>query len=148
VAEGVLQGPVADPLEAATLGVLATRPTLTGEESGPEHLFLLPGGVAEDDLLAAAGDGIFVAHLEPLDCWDERQLCVEAIARGLHRVERGALTAPLPDALWRTTLGAALAGVRALGSELVVVPGGRGSLGGTAAPAALLDAVGEWQPLS
>jgi len=148
VAEGVLQGPVADPLEAARLGVLATRPTLTGEEGGPEHLFVLPGGVADDDLLAAAGDGIFVGHLDPLECWADAALTAQTVARGLHRIERGALTAPLPDAMWTTTLPSALAAIQALGTEIVVVPNPPPSLGGTGAPAALLAAVGDWQPLS
>ncbi len=147
VAEGVLRGPVADPLEAARLGVTATRPTLAGEESGPEHLFALAGGVAEDDLLAAAGEGIFVAQLEPLECWDDTELTARAVARGIHRVERGALAAPLPDALWQTTLPAALGAVRALGDELVAVGGGSRGLGGTVAPAALLAPAGDWQPL-
>jgi len=147
VAEGVLQGPVADPLEAARLGVLATRPTLTGDEGGPEHLFVLPGGVADDDLLAAAGDGIYVAHLDPLACWADAALTAQTTARGLHRIERGALTAPLPDATWTTTLPQALAAIKALGTEIVVVPNPPPSLGGTGAPASLLIAVGNWQPL-
>jgi len=147
VADGVLRGPVADPIEAAALGVLATRPTLTGEESGPEHLVALPGGVAEDDLLAAAGDGIFVSHLDPFDCWDDAALTARTIARGVHRIERGALAAPLPDVEWRVSLRGALAAVRALGNELVVIPAERGWLGGTGAPAALLGPVGEWEPI-
>lgn len=147
VAEGVLQGPVADPLEAARLGVLATRPTLTGEEGGPEHLFVLPGGVADDDLLAAAGDGIYVGHLDSFECWADAALTAQTVARGLHRIERGALTAPLPDAVWTTTLPSALAAIQALGTEIVVVPNPPPSLGGTGAPASLLRAVGGWQPL-
>jgi predicted Zn-dependent protease len=147
VADGVLQGPVADPLEAARLGVLATRPTLTGDEGGPEHLFVMPGGVADDDLLAAAGDGIYVAHLDTLDCWADAALTAQTTARGLHRIERGALTAPLPDAVWTTTLPQALAAIKALGTEIVVVPNPPPSLGGTGAPASLLAAVGDWHPL-
>jgi predicted Zn-dependent protease len=148
VAEGVLQGPVADPLEATRLGVPPTRPTLTGEEGGPEHLFALPGGVAEDDLLAAAGDGIFVAQLDPLDCWDDSALTCRAVTRGVHRIAHGALAAPLPDALWETTLPQSLAAVRAMGADLVVIAGEPWSLGGTAAPAALLAPVGTWRPLT
>jgi predicted Zn-dependent protease len=147
VHDGVLQGPVADPLEAARLGVAPTRPTLSGEEGGPEHLFALPGGVAEDDLFAAAGDGIFVAQLDPLDCWDDAALTARVVARGVQRIERGVLASPLPDAEWSTTLPQALAAVRALGDELVVVARGRGSLGGTGSPAALLAPVGDWRPL-
>ncbi|HEV8631340.1 MAG TPA: metallopeptidase TldD-related protein [Thermoanaerobaculia bacterium] len=147
VGDGVLHGPVADPLEAGRLGVPITRPTVTGDEGAPEHLFALPGGVAEDDLLAAAGDGVFVGHLDPLDCWDDCLLSARAVARGVHRIERGALAAPLPDAVWELSLPQALAAVRALGAELVAVEGGRGALGGTAAPAALLAPVGDWRPL-
>jgi predicted Zn-dependent protease len=147
VADGVLQGPVADPLEASRLDVLATRPTLAGEESGPEHLFALPGGVADDDLLAAAGDGIFVAQLHPLDSWDDSALSARAVARGIQRIERGALASPLPDAVWETTLPQALAAVRALGADLVVIASERNALGGTGAPASLLAPTGDWRPL-
>lgn len=147
VADGVVQGPVADPLEAARLGVPPTRPTISGEEGIPEHLFALPGGVAEDDLLAAAGDGIFVARLEPCECWEDARLSARAVARGIHHIDHGALAATLPDAIWETTLPQALAAVRALGSEMVVVSGGYRSLGGTGAPAALLAPVGDWRPL-
>jgi predicted Zn-dependent protease len=147
VAEGVLNGPVADPLEAARLGVQATRPAVTGAEERPEHLFALPGGVAEDDLLAAADGGIFVAHLDALDCRHDGALTTTAVARGVHRIARGALAEPLPDAAWSMTLPSALAAVQALGNELVVVAGDATSLGGTAAPAALLTAVGDWRPL-
>lgn len=147
VADGVLQGPVADPLEASRLGVLATRPTLAGEESGPEHLFALPGGIADDDLLAAAGDGIFVARLDPLDSWDDPTLTARAVARGIHRIERGALAAPLPDAVWETSLPQALAAVKALGADVVVIASEHSAVGGTGAPAALLTATGDWRPL-
>jgi predicted Zn-dependent protease len=147
VADGIVQGPVADPLEAARLGVPITRPTVTGEESIPEHLFALAGGVEEDDLLAAAGDGIFVGRLDGCDCWEDAVLGARALARGIHRIERGALAAPLPDASWETRLPEGLAAVRALGAAVVVLAGAYGSLGGTTAPAALLEPVGGWQPL-
>jgi len=147
VVEGTLQAPLADPLEAARLDVAAWRTVPLLEDVAPEHLSAQPGGVAEGDLLAAAEGGIYVCALQPLDCWDAGALRQRAVARGVHRIERGALSAPLPDAAWETTLPELLAGVRELGSDVVTIAGERWVLGGTSAPAALVAASGTFTPI-
>jgi predicted Zn-dependent protease len=144
VADGTLQGPLADPVEGARLGVEAWRPVPLGEDTPPEHLFLLPGAVPEAQLLADAEEGLHVAELPLVEAWDDGALRVRLVARGLRRIRAGALADPLPDAVLESTLPELLAAVRSLGSATVVVAGPNGSTGGISAPAALLGGVGAW----
>lgn len=140
---GVLRGPAADPLEAAALGVPATRQWWTGAPSLPQHLHLLPGGASEQDLLRAAGDGVFVGAVERAELWDRGRLAARLWTRGRRHIAGGSLGAPLPDAVWEVELPRALGTVLGLGAQ-VATRADASPLGGITAPGAALSASGVW----
>ena len=144
VAGGILRGPVADPLEAEALGVAATSPFWVGEPGSAEHLHLLPGGAGEDELLRAAGDGIFVGEIERVACFDRGSLAARVATRGRRRIAGGELGGTLPPATWEVELPAALATVLALGRDTVTLPAA--PFGGVTAPGIALRPAGAWLP--
>jgi predicted Zn-dependent protease len=142
VAGGILRGPVADPFEAEALGVPATSPFWIGEPGAPEHLHLVPGEASEDELLRAAGDGVFVGEIERVACYDRGSLAARIATRGRRRIEGGALGGTLPPAVWEVELPAALGTVLALGRDTATLP--EGPFGGVTAPGIALRAAGAW----
>jgi predicted Zn-dependent protease len=104
------------------------------DEAVPGHLFLLPGGASEAELLRAAEGGIWIAALDPLEAFDPRSLRFRAVARGARGITRGALGASLPDLIWEDELPGLLSRVLAVGSELVPVATGSGLFRATTAP--------------
>ncbi|MFL6293912.1 MAG: hypothetical protein ACJ759_23705, partial [Thermoanaerobaculia bacterium] len=62
-------------------------------------------------------------------------------ARGVRRIEGGALGTALPDLLWEDDLRALLSQGVAVGSEPVTVPLGDGLFGGITAPVVWLERV-------
>ncbi len=134
VADGVALTPAIDDRLARALDRPPTPQRVAPDEAVPGHLFLLPGGDAESDLLAAAEGGIWIAALDPLEAFDPRGLRFRAVARGARRISGGALGRSLPDLIWEDALPGLLSRVLGVGSELVPIATGAGLFRATTAP--------------
>jgi len=134
VADGVALTPAIDERLARELDRPPTPQRVAPDEAVPGHLFLLPGGAAESDLLAAAEGGIWIAALDPLEAFDPRGLRFRAVARGARRISGGALGRSLPDLIWEDVLPGLLSRVLGVGSELVPIATGAGLFRATTAP--------------
>jgi predicted Zn-dependent protease len=137
VVEGVFTSPAIDPRLARELGRQPTPHALGADEWLPANLLLLPGKgtpLSEPELLALAGNGIWIGAITNLECFDPRSLRFRAQARGVRRIAAGALGPPLPDLLWEDTLPAVLGRAQAIGNQPVAIPTGDLLFGATAAP--------------
>jgi PmbA protein len=134
VSGGVALTPGIDDRLARELDRPPTAQRVAPDEAVPGHLFLLPGGASEAELLRAAEGGIWIAALAPLEAFDPRSLRFRAVARGARGITRGALGASLPDLIWEDELPGLLSRVLAVGSELVPVATGSGLFRATTAP--------------
>jgi predicted Zn-dependent protease len=134
VSGGVALTPGIDRRLARELDRPPTAQRVAPDEAVPGHLFLLPGGAPEAELLRAAEGGIWIAGLDPLEAFDPGALRFRAVARGARGITRGALGASLPDLIWEDELPGLLSRVLAVGSELVPVATGSGLFRATTAP--------------
>ncbi len=138
VSGGVALTPGIDDRLARELDRPPTAQRVAPDEAVPGHLFLLPGGASEAELLRAAEGGIWIAALDPLEAFDPRSLRFRAVARGARRIiggtTGGALGASLPDLIWEDELPGLLSRVLAVGAELVPVATGSGLFRATTAP--------------
>ncbi|HEX4959219.1 MAG TPA: metallopeptidase TldD-related protein [Thermoanaerobaculia bacterium] len=143
VTGGVARTPAIDDRLSRALSLPPTPQRVSPDEAVPGHLFLLPGEAAEDDLLGAADGGLWVAALEPLEVYDPHALRFRAVARGVRRIDGGALGRSLPDLVWEDDLKRVLSRVLAVGSDLVPIATGAGLFRATTAPMlAVADAGG------
>jgi predicted Zn-dependent protease len=134
VAGGVALTPALDDRLARELDRAPAAQRVAPDEAVPGHLFLLPGGAAEAELLQAAEGGIWIAALDPLEAFDPHALRFRAVARGARRIDGGALGRSLPDLIWEDALPSLLSQVLAVGSELVPIATGAGLFRATTAP--------------
>jgi PmbA protein len=134
VAGGVALTPAIDDRLARQLDRPPTAQRVAPDEAVPGHLFLLPGGAAESELLQAAEGGVWIAALDSLEAFDPGALRFRAVARGNRLVTGGALGRSLPDLIWEDDLPGLLSRVLAVGSELVPVATGAGLFRATTAP--------------
>ncbi len=134
VAGGVALTPAIDDRLARQLDRPPTAQRVAPDEAVAGHLFLLPGGASESELLQAAEGGVWIAGLDPLEAFDPQALRFRAVARGARQVAGGALGLSLPDLVWEDSLPALLSRVLAVGSELVPVATDAGLFRATAAP--------------
>jgi predicted Zn-dependent protease len=141
VERGVFLTPALDETLALDLGRRPTPHLVAPDEAAPGHLFLLPGELADADLLRNAEGGVWIGALEPVQSHDPGSLGFRTTARGVRRIQAGALGEPLPDLLWEADLRALLAEGVAVGSEPVTVPLGDGLFGGITAPVLFLEQV-------
>ncbi len=137
---GTPKTPVLDQRQSAVLGLPPTAHAVGGNDARAEHLFLMPGEFAEDELLRAAEGGIWIGWLEPLECYDPTRVRIRATALGARRIEGGALGAALPDLLWDDSLLRALSGLLGV-ADVSVVRGDDGFFGATSCPALALAEV-------
>ena len=132
-----LLGAAARPVDLVAAGVALTPAIderVAPDEAVPGHLFLLPGSVAESDLLQAAEGGIWIAALDPLEAFDPRGLRFRGVARGARAISGGALGRSHPDLIWEDALPGLLSRVLGVGSELVPIATGAGLFRATTAP--------------
>ncbi|HEV2846878.1 MAG TPA: metallopeptidase TldD-related protein, partial [Thermoanaerobaculia bacterium] len=123
-------------------GVPPTPQRVAPDEAVAGHLFLVPGGLSEEDLLRAADGGVWVSALEPLEAFDPSALRFRAIARGARQITGGALGRALPDLVWEDDLRRVLSRVLGVGSELVPLATGAGLFRATTAPMLAVDGAG------
>lgn len=141
IERGVFLTPALDERLAVDLGRRPTPHLVAPDEAAPGHLFLLPGERPDAELLRDAEGGAWIGALDPVQGHDPGSLRFRALARGVRRIEGGALGAPLPDLLWEGDLRALLSGSVAVGSEPVTLPLGDGLFGGITAPILMLEQV-------
>lgn len=127
--------------QAQLAGLAATGRSVGGSDTLFGNLFVLPGEADEDALLAAADGGVFLGWLEKPVCLDPLHLRIRAIARGVRRIENGALGAPLPTLVWEDSLLRVLARLEAVGRRCVVRAMATTPLGAISAPALALTAI-------
>jgi predicted Zn-dependent protease len=117
------------------------------DEACAAHLTLQPGEVSEvsdTELLRRAEGGLWISALDPLEAFERQTLRFRAVARGVRRIENGALGAAVPDFVWEDCLPALLARVLGVGNEPVSISGGAAGdplLGAVTAPLLVLDGV-------
>lgn len=147
IASGVFLTPAVDPRLAAETGLLETPHQLGPDEAQATNLFLMPGELPEPELIRAADGGIWVAALDPLECFDPLGLRFRAVARGARRIRGGRLDRALPDLIWEDGLVDALRRVLGVATEPLPVASGDLVFGATAAPALAIFGVGGLRPL-
>lgn len=138
VEAGVLRSPAVDSELAAELSLHPTHHAIGPDDARPGHLFLTPGTLDDDDLLTAAGDGVWIGWLDDLRCHDPAGLRFRATARGLREIRGGGLAGPLPDRSWEAGLLDLLAHVADLGKTPVCLAAGDGVLEAVVAPAVVV----------
>jgi predicted Zn-dependent protease len=131
---GVALTPALDDRLARALDRPPTPQRVAPDEAAAGHLFLLPGGAPESGLLRAAEGGVWIAALDPLECFDPHALRFRAVARGARQVAGGALGRSLPDLVWEDDLPGLLWRVLGVGGELVPIATGAGLFRATTAP--------------
>ncbi len=143
ILKGTPRTPAMDQRQAALLGLPPTAHAVAGNDAQAQNLFLLPGEASYDDLLHGAIGGLYVGWLDRVECFDPLRVRFRAVARGVRRIEDGALGAPVPDLIWEDTLLRSLSNVNGLGMESVTWASGRGFEASVTAPSiSLADIVG------
>jgi predicted Zn-dependent protease len=134
VEAGVALTPALDDRLARALDRPPTSQRVAPDEAAAGHLFLLPGGAPESELLRAAEGGVWISALDPIECFDPHALRFRAVARGARRVTGGALGRSLPDLVWEDDVPGVLWRVLGIGGELVPIATGAGLFRATTAP--------------
>lgn len=138
---GVAVTPAVDDRLSRELGLPPTPHCVAADEAAASHLFLLPGGLPEEELLRAADGGVWVPALEPLEAFNPYALRFRAVIRGARQIHGGALGRALPDLVWEDDLRSVLSRVLGVGSELVPIATGAGLFRATTAPMLAVDGV-------
>jgi predicted Zn-dependent protease len=146
VSQGVFLTPAVDDRLARKLDRLPTPHLVAPDEAAAAHLFLVPGEAPDEQLLAGADGGLWIAALDPLEGYNPYDLRFRAVARGVRRIEGGKPGSPLPDLVWEDDLRTLLSGALGVGAEPVTV--GEGLFGGITAPIlAFEQASGRFDPV-
>lgn len=142
---GVFLGPVLDERLARAMDRLPTPHLVAPDEAVAAHLFLAPGD-SDEELLRGAECGIWIGALEAVEGFDPRALRFRAVARGVRRIEGGALGAALPDLVWEDRLPDLLSRVLGTGRSAVPVVAGDPLFGAVSAPMLAFDGVHGLRP--
>jgi PmbA protein len=132
ISGGTFLTPAVDDRLARQLDRPPTPHLVAPDEAAAVHLFLVPGEAPDEQLLANSDGGLWIAALDPLEGYNLHDLRFRATARGVRRIEGGALGAPLPDLVWEDDLRTLLSGPLRVGAEPVTV--GESLFGGITAP--------------
>jgi len=141
VERGVFLGPARGERLAHALNLPLTPNLVTPDEAQAAHLTLQPGEETEGELLRRAEGGVWISQLDPLEAFDRRALRFRAVARGVRRIENGALGAAVLDFVWEDSLPGLLTRVLGVGKEPVSVAAGDPLLGAVTAPLLVLEGV-------
>jgi PmbA protein len=145
IEDGVLLTPAVDAALGERLGRAPTAHAVAQDESLAIHLFLRPGPCDEGEVLRRTDGGLWVGSLAGLASFDPRELRFRAVARGVRRIEAGALGRAVPDLVWEGSLAGVFTQVLGVGREVVVVGGDEPLLGGISAPALAIGPTGSLQ---
>jgi predicted Zn-dependent protease len=122
------------------------RALATPDEAEAAHLTLQPGEESDAELLRRAEGGLWIGRLDPLEAFERRALRFRAVARGVRRIENGALGAAVPDLVWEDCLPALLARVLGIGNAPLSVAAGDPLLGAVTAPLLVISGVDGLRP--
>ena len=98
IERGVFLTPALDERLAVDLGRRPTPHLVAPDEAAPSHLFLLPGERPDAELLRNAEGGVWIGALDAVQGHDPGSLRFRTTARGVRRIEGGALGAPTGSA--------------------------------------------------
>lgn len=138
VVEGKPILPALSQHQGGEAGMESTAQSVGGQDALFGNLFLLPGELDEQALIAEAEGGIFASWIERPECYEPSQLRIRGILRGVRAVRDGRLAQPLPDLLWEDGLLHAFGRLRAIGSSTVVRAMPSTPLGAIGAPPLVL----------
>ena len=147
IVDGKPSTPALNHVQSVQAGFAPIAQAVGGQDALFSNLFLMPGEVSGADLLAEAEGGIRIGWLESTECFEPSQLKVRMLARGVRQIEGGSLGQPLPDFVWHESLLGALARLRAVGDEPVVLAVPTTPLGGISAPSIVLEESSGFQPV-
>ena len=139
--KGAPKTPTLDQRQAAVLGLPPTAHAIGGNDARAENLFLVAGEEAENDLVAAVGDGVWIGWLDHLECTEPRRVRFRCRARGVRRIENGRLGTALEDFHWSDTLLRAFSSLVGIGTDSTRRLSPDGYLGAMTAPAVALAGV-------
>jgi len=122
IERGVFLGPARGERLAHALGLPPTPNLVAPDEAQAAHLTLQPGDETDTELLRRAEGGLWINELDPLEAFDRPALRFRAVARGVRRIENGALGAAVADLVWEGCLPALLARVLGIGNDPVSIP--------------------------
>jgi predicted Zn-dependent protease len=135
---GVARTPALDTWSAADFGLEPTGHAVGSDEGLALNLFLEAGDASEAELLAAAGEGVWISRLESVECFDPARVQLRARARGVRRIAGGRIAHPLPALIWEDSLLRIFSHVSAVGRTTASRPSTDQLLGGITAPALLV----------
>lgn len=141
ILKGAPKTPTLDQRQAAVLGLPPTAHAIGGNDARAENLFLVAGEEAENDLVAAVGDGVWIGWLDHLECTEPRRVRFRCRARGVRRIENGRLGIALEDFHWSDTLLRAFSSLVGIGTDPTRRLSPDGYLGAMTAPAVALAGV-------
>ena len=123
------------------LGLPPTAHAIGGNDARAENLFLVAGEEAEDDLVAAVGDGIWIGWLDHLECTEPQRVRFRCRARGVRRIEKGRLGPGLADFHWDDSLLRPFSNLAGIGTDPTRRLSPDGYLGAMTAPAVALATI-------
>lgn len=141
ILKGAPKTPTLDQRQAAVLGLPPTANAIGGNNAKAENLLLMPGEMADSELLSAADDGIWIGALDNVECLEPRRVGFRATARGVRLIQNGKLGSPLEDFFWQDSLLRAFSSLIGLGTRVTRRLGDDGYLGGLCAPPLALNGV-------
>ena len=147
IAAGTPKTPALDQRQAALLGLPPTGHAIAGNDARAEHLFVEPGELSDEDILASAEGGLWISWLDPLECFDPSRVQIRSVARGLRLVEGGKLGRPLPDMRWNDSVLRMFSSLQGVGRDRQT-SAIDGFLGGITAPPIVLPEITALTPLS
>ncbi len=155
LASGVLRAAALTPSLAAALGLSAYLGELPlaidFDQAAPLHLAVAPSdptaGLALDQLLAAADDGLWIAALSTVEVYDAVSLHFRTVAHGVRRIVGGRIGPAVPNLIWEAGLLEVLSHVAAVGSAKTAVANGPPWLGATLSPGLVIEPLFTLRPV-
>lgn len=139
IEHGVIRSPAVDVDLAGELDLTPTPHAVAVDESRAGHLFLAPGELSLEELLARGEGGVWIGRLDRLGCFDPVDVRFRAVARGVRVIEPGGrLGSPLPDLVWEDDVRRVFSRLAGVGRDVERLPGMDGFWGGVVAPALAL----------
>lgn len=131
---GVVKTPATDSLLGPALGLPVIHLAIGPDDSRAGNLSLAPGELAEEELLAAAGDGVWIGWLDEPRAYAPGRPEFRAGARGVRAIRSGKLGPALPDTVLEDRLPRLFGEVLGIGRETVCVAAGDDVLESVRAP--------------